>query len=111
MQQVYPIFKVHSESANRNENGGRCCIRKESAVTRKKDALAWSQTSRTISSRDNTSIWYAAAGCGTHTVGWEPIRPVSNFPSHWYWCGWLKETNKDRKHICAYSAYSVMLLL
>ena len=36
MQQVYPIFKVHSGSANRNENGGRCCIRKESAVTRKK---------------------------------------------------------------------------
>lgn len=36
MQQVYPIFKVHSGSANRNKNGGRCCIRKESAVTRKK---------------------------------------------------------------------------
>ena len=103
MQQVYPIFKVHSGSANRNENGGRCCIRKESAVTRKKGCPGVEP--------DNTSIWYAAAGCGTHTVGWEPIRPVSNSPSHWYWCGWLEETNKDRKHICAYSAYSVMLLL
>ena len=55
-----------------------------------------------ISSRDNTSIWYAAAGCGTHTVGWEPIRPVNNSPSHWYWCGRLEEPNQQRPqtHMC-----------
>lgn len=42
--------------------------------------------------KKDTSVWYAAAGCGTRTVGTSPIRPMSNSPSHRYWNG-LSEWN------------------
>ena len=99
IQLMYPIFKVHSRQ---DAQGG--------GTARKKDAMAWSQTSR-ICCAEQYLIWYAAAGCGTRIVGWGTHSPGEQLPVSLVLARPAGRLRQDRKHTCAYSAYSVMILL
>lgn len=82
IQLMYPIFKVHSRWDAQGIQTGNCdrtLHRKGGGTARKKDAMAWSQTSR-ICCAERYLIWYAAAGCGTRIVGWGTHSPGEQLP-------------------------------
>ena len=89
IQLMYPIFKVHSRWDAQGIQTGNCdrtLHRKGGGTARKKDAMAWSQTSRIVVQND-TSFGMRQRDAAHALSGGGPIRPVSNSPSHWYWRG------------------------